>query len=355
MSTSTNTDLEVQAGPDAWTPPSTVTGHQGDKLDRESDFFVRPPREIGAVKSAYTSLKMGAGGKPPLARIRTAAAWFGAGYVLAVCLDLFFNFFTRVADATHTFPWLWYGVLGALASFYGWYKTRLEGICNFVGAEGCAQFACRGKRENLTGKSIFLFQDAWALHRWTGGHGGSGRESYTSYYFDWHEHPPDIKKLVYSLVGKRSGNMQRDYSYRFALAVEAAWYDYLSPKVDAEIAQKGCLCFYESGLFKRWVRLGREFVEIEYEEEEDKGRNERLEAKEFRSVTTSQRALTIAYEFNNPYAKELGETTKPYEFHYGNIYNGRHFLYAFEKLLGINVQGRAARPGSPDAEQAEVD
>ena len=156
-------------------------------------------------------------------------------------------------------------------------------------------------------------------------------------------------------MGERSGNLQRDYSYLFALAVEAAWYDYLTPKVDLEIAQKGCLSFYECGLFNRWVRLGRDFVEIEYKEEEDKGRNERLEAKEFRSVATSQKTLTITYEFNNPIAKEFGETSKTYDFHYLNIYNGRLFLYAFEKLLGIKVPGRAGRPGSPDDEQAEAD
>ena len=355
MSTSTNIDLEVQAGPGVWTPPSWVTGHQADKLPSESDFFVVPPREIGAVKSAYTSLKMGAGGKPLLARIRSAGGWFVAGYILAVCLDLFFNFSTRVADATHMLPWLWYVLVGVLAALYGWYKTRLTGICNFVGAEGCAQFVCRGKRENITEKSSFLFQDAWALRRWTGGHGGSGRDAYTSYYFDWHAPPPDIKKRVFTLIGDRSGNLQKDYSYTFALAAEATWYDYLTPKVDAEIAQKGCFSFYESGLFNRWVRLGREFVEIEYEANEDKSRNERLEAKEFRSVTTSQKALTITYEFDNPIAKELGETSKTYDFHYRNIYNGRLFLYAFEKLLGIKVQGRAVRPGSPDAEQAETD
>lgn len=129
-------------------------------------------------------------------------------------------------------------------------------------------------------------------------------------------------------------------THKFARAVENAWYDYLMPKVDHEIAQKGCIDFYEGGgLVKSWVRIGRGFVEIVYKDDH-KQVKERLEASRFRSVSTSRENLTIVYESENEIARELGEATQTRNFYYDHIYNGRLFLYGFEKVLGIEVASR---------------
>jgi len=342
MPTKTNTDARVQVGPCVWTPPSPLSGHQGDRLDPKCDFFVVPPREIGAVRSAHSSLKKGKGGKSTPARIAKMGVWFIVGLFFAQMFDSYVHLWAVVAPLTHT-PWTFWPVLvAALPAFISWRSTRLTGVCNFVGAEGCAEFVCRGKRENIVDKSVFLFRDAWAISIWMGHSGGSTRDATTPVYFDWYAHPASTEKRVFTLVGHRPADFRTrpaDNSYPFARAVECAWYDYLTPRVDEEIAQKGCISFYEGGgIRKRWVRLGRHFIETAYVEVEDKEFNKRLQASEVRTVTVAHGILKIMYKSENEIAKALGETSESLDISYKNIYNGRLFLHAFEKLLEVKVQ-----------------
>lgn len=335
--------VSLRTGPGIWTPPPRVTDHQGDKLDPESDFFVVPPDQIGAVKSAGTSLKIGVAGTPARARVRASAIWFVTGYILAWYLDPFM-ILTKTAEATHIAGPVWYALIGSIAAFIAMHQIRPRGLCTFVGERGCAQFVCRGEPGNITEKSIFLFKDAWALSTWRGRRIRNSRYSYTPFYFDWYAYPPDKEKLVYSLVGERASVSPAGNSHKFARAVENAWYDYLMPKVDHEIAQKGCIDFYEGGgLVKSWVRIGRGFVEIVYKDDDDTQVKERLEACRFRSVSASRENLTIVYESENEIARELGEATQTRNFYYDHIYNGCLFLYAFERVLGIEVASRHGR------------
>ncbi len=328
-----------------WTPASTVTGHQGDRLDPECDFFVLPLREIGAVISAYTSLKRGDEAKPTAARFRTAGVWFAVGYVVGLGLGALF---------TRTLTPILATFVAFLPAIIGWRTTRLKGFCNFVGAEGCAQFSCRDKHENITEKSVFLFKDAWALSTWRGRRVRDSRHTYTPFYFDWYAYPPETKKRVYSLAGERSSDSQRlpvGDPYKFARAVENAWYDYLIPRIDAEIAQKGSLSFYD-GLGRSWVRLGRGFLEIDGVDPEDGP--SRWEATDIGSAIAVEFEGTLTLMTQSATEKLYG-AAGPLHLNYGNMYNGRVFLYAFEKLVGLSVQRRAIRPRSRDAEQAEAD
>src|SRR5438477_10601031 len=110
MRGSFNDEAQVQTGSGAWTPPANVTEHDGNPLSPQQDFFVTPPPEIGAIKTAHSSLTRGK--KVSLARrILWAAFWFAIGFGLSL---LVWPFFYMFALMTRTPIWLWQGAFGGI-------------------------------------------------------------------------------------------------------------------------------------------------------------------------------------------------------------------------------------------------
>lgn len=98
--------------------PPTVTDHLGGKLAPEDDFFVAPPREIGAVKSAYTSLKQGVGAKSAVARVAIVRVVAAVSFILVVVLEEFL----RIKEDALAFTIL-PALIAAPAAFIAWRKT----------------------------------------------------------------------------------------------------------------------------------------------------------------------------------------------------------------------------------------
>src|SRR5260221_428876 len=103
MATQVNSDIQVQAGLAVWSPPSSVTDHLGGQLSPDRDFFVAPPREIGEVVKAYTSLKRDVEPKSAQVRMAIVAVAAGVGGGAGVGLDYLTGIHTP----------LWYIVIGA--------------------------------------------------------------------------------------------------------------------------------------------------------------------------------------------------------------------------------------------------
>ena len=62
----------------------------------------------------------------------------------------------------------------------------------------------------------------------------------TNFYFQWFS--PDRKKAIFKVTGSHHADSKTPPAnnlYNFARSVESAWYDYVTPKIDAELAQKG--------------------------------------------------------------------------------------------------------------------
>jgi hypothetical protein len=333
MSTDSNVAIPVQAGEALWTPPPTVTEHTGEKLDAERDFFVRPPREIGEIKSAHSSLKKGVKARPAPVRIAIAGVAFVAGCGLAVLLDRWMFILTIPAGLTGTPTALWAAIMGLLPAYIAWRKTAFKHFCEFVGAEGCAQLRCEGARENIVQNSVFCFKNAAAVSTSMVRHIKNGRYTYTSFYFYWY--PPDSEKAIHQIAGNHSADLKTPPAgnpYNFARAVEAAWYDYLIPRVDAELAQKGYLSFHMG--HQRFARVGRGFVEIVDKD----GTVNRCDAGDIGSAKLASGTFTLTRKDAESKFFGLLGSSGVFHFDYGNMYNGRLFLYAFEKLLGIKVE-----------------
>ncbi len=323
MATNVMSEIQVQTGSAVWTPPSSVTDHLGNALPPERDFFVAPPREIGNVESAYTSLKREVEAKTAQTRIAIVAVAAAAGVGAGVGID----YLTGIHSP------LWPAVIAALAALIAWGTTGFKHFCNFVGSQGCAEFKCKGGRENLTEKRMFTFKDAWAVSTSMTRHFTNGVYTGTSFGFYWY--PPDGGKVVYQIVGRHKANLKTppvDNIFNFARSVEVAWINYLIPQLDAQLREKGYINFYMGD--KRWARLGVGFLDIV----EKDGSVNRCEASEIGSAKLASGVFTLKRKDATSKFFGLFGSSGVFKFNYAVMYNARLFLYAFQKLLNIKVE-----------------
>ena len=327
------TGFAVQAHEGIWSPSSTLTDHQGGSLAPESDFFVAPPQEIGEVKSAHTSLKKGVKAKTVPVRIAIAAVAGVVGFVAAMGLDRVTGILLVPAGMTGTPDALWAAVFGLLPAYIAWRKTAFKHFCQFVGAEGCAQLRCEGEREHIVENSVFRFKDASAVSTSMVRHTRNGMYSYTGFYFYWY--PPDGGKAIYQIAGTHGADSKTPPAgnpYNFARAAEAAWYGYLTPKIDAELAHNGFIKFYMGN--HRWTRIGRGFIEFV----DKQGTVSRCEAADIGSAKLAAGYFTICRQGAKSSRFDLFNTEGVFRFDYGTVHNARLLLVAFEKFLDIKVQ-----------------
>lgn len=332
MSTNINDNIQVQAGECLWTPPPGVKDHQGSALVSDIDFFVRPPREIGEIRSAHTSLKKGVKARPVQVRLVIAALWGFGGFLLAMGLDRFTGILTVPADMTGTPDMLWAAIIGLLPAYIAWRKTAFKHFCQFVGVYGCAQITCQGERENIIGNSVFCFKDAAAISTSVTRHYRDGIYTYTRFYFYWY--PSESEKPVFQLSGTHSANLETPpagNSYNFLRAAESAWYDYLIPKADAEVAKNGYLKFHMG--HNRYARVGRGFIEIL----EKDGAAHRCAAGDIGSAKLASGRFTLTRKDATSTFFGLLGSSGTFHFDYANMYNGRLFLLAFQKFLNMRV------------------
>ncbi len=184
MATLANSDIQVQTGTCAWTPPSTVTDHLGGQLSSDHDFFVAPPREIGTVVHAYTSLKRQVESPSKEKRLTTTITVAG----VVVCAGVGLTYLTHSNWLIVT------GIVAGIAALITWFKSGFKHTCNYVGTEGCAEFKCVGERETLKEKRLFCFKDAWALSTGMTRHYTNGIYTRTSFRFYWY--PPQGGKSI---------------------------------------------------------------------------------------------------------------------------------------------------------------
>jgi len=333
MSTNVNDNIQVQAGEGLWTPPPSGADHQGDKLAPECDFFVRPPREIGEIRTAHSSLKKGVKARATPVRIAITAVWFAGGFLLAMGIQRVTALFFIPSGMTGAPVWAWEAVFACLPAYIGWRKTAFKHFCQFVGAEGCAQLKCEGEREHISENSIFCFKNADAVSTSLVRHIKNGRYQYTDFHFYWH--PPDSEKAIYQIDGSHSADAKTPPAgnpYNFARSAESAWYDYVIPKIDEELAKNGFIKFNMGR--NRWARVGRGFIEVA----EKNGKTSRCEADDIGSAKLEGGYLTICAKGAKASRFDLFSKEGVFRYDYAVMHNARLFLVAFQKFLNIKVE-----------------
>jgi hypothetical protein len=316
-----------------WTPPATVTEHQGEPLAADGDFFAGPPAEIGTVRTANTSLKQGQMAKSAPVRAAIALGCGVAGFLLAMGFHRMTDLLIIPASLTGTPAWLWAALIGVLPAHFGWRASAFRHTCNFAGDSGCAQYRCEGERGRLVQSSVFRFQEASAVSTQMVRHLKNGRYHGTTFYFYWYA--AESEKVVFFVKGTHYADAKTPPAgnlYNFGRAVEAAWYRYVAPQIDAELRQKGFVKFHMGA--GRWATLGPGFIRIV----EKDGKASRCAAEDIGSAKLDDGYLTIRRKDAKSSLFDLFDREGIFGFNYAAIYNARVFLYLFEKSLGIRVQ-----------------
>ena len=316
-----------------WSPPPYVTGHDGEPLSPECDFFVAPPAEIGPVRTAYTSLKKGVASRPVAIRAALALAAGIVGFLLTWGFDSLTKILFVISDLTRTPVILWEIALMPLWVYLGWRKSRFKHFCTFVGDSGCAHYQCEQERSNAVQKSSLRFADAAGVSSQTVRRTKNGVYNGTNFYFHWYSSNP--AKPIYSIAGNHMADSRTpppENFFNFASAVESAWYRYAAPKIDAEFAQKGAVKFNLGGKYSCVMSRGViDFVD-------EQGKLSRCGADEIASARLFDGQLTIRRKDARRGLFELFNSEGVFSFPYGAIHNARLFLYLFERSLGVKVQ-----------------
>lgn len=326
---STNMAGIIQAQESVWVPPPTVTGHAGEPIPPESNFFVPPPEEIGVVKSAHTSFKKGGKPKSTSARLTLVGIWVGVGFVVAFVSMVMFTKPASLSDLLFGSWLLWGAILAAVFAPISWLMTRFKQKCSFVGTEGSVEITCKGTPENVTSVKSFLFKNAGAISTSVTRVTRNGRYNSTGYCYSWY--PPDSEKASYQISGRHTadlGNPPPGDPFNFARAIENAWYGHLIPKADAELRQNGYLKFFMGNW--RWARVGRGYLEIV----DGAGKVSRCEAAEIATANLNAGWFTLKRKDSK---SGFFGSTGIFQFEFGKMFNGRLFLIAFENLLGIKL------------------
>jgi hypothetical protein len=316
-----------------WTPPSSVTDHQGNRLDPKADFFAAPPAEIGAIRSAYTSLEKTKGARTMPVRAAITAAFAVVGFLLIWGFNYLSKIIFVIADLSHTPEMLWIVALTGFPAYWGWRFSAFRHFCTYAGQYGCAEYRCEGERSRIVQQTVLLFKDAGGLSTGQTRKTRNGVYQGTHYFYAWYT--PDRGRILYQVKGLHFAEKKKPGPwdpYNFVLAVEKAWYAYLAPQVQAEFATQGYVKFYLGG--QNSAILGRGFLEFVYPQ----GQASRCGADEIGSARLSEGILTIRRKDAKKGLFNLFNYEGVFAFNYSGIHNARLFLTLFEQALGVPIQ-----------------
>lgn len=309
--TRADADLEEEA---------PLINHAGNPLDEDADLFEPPPREIGQILTAYTSLRRD---KRPLSEGARLGIILGT---VAVCVVL--GLLLGVAARNVGVGLLLTCGLGLVGFLVSWWLTGFRHVCHYVGKKGVAMFWCRGRRRNVT-ERLFLFRDAAELRIAQTRHYYNGVYTNTSYAFTWTD---EGNNKVFSLHGtyrSEAGTPKDTSEYWLAHSAEIAWSNYLLDHMDDLANKKGAFFFALKG--NDGVEVGEGYIKLHQKRD-----TVHLDADDIAEVQINQGMFCIREHG----AKEgWFSSTGIHRFPYHDLANAQFFLLALNKLTGVRIVG----------------
>lgn len=322
-----------------WTPPPNVTEHQGAALTPGGDFFVDPPPEIGPIRTAHTTLKQGVKPRSGIMRIAIALAWGLAVEGVLIGIDYgtsgvdpatgFFSHEFRSVEELQTVVYL--APVAILVAIIAWLLIRFRHTVSYVGDLGCADYACKRRTTRITRKTVFLFSGAHSVTTSATEHYKNTAYVNTTFGFNWYASPQ--AKAVYWITGSHTSHNAPpplDNIYHFARSAETAFYYFVAPQIEAELAQQGRVRFYTG--HNGWAALGPGFIEIT----DRNGQVSRFNAGEIAVASTVNHTLQLFRPgvFFNPL--DFSKREGVYKFDLTS-HNLPMFRLLFKRCMGIDA------------------
>jgi len=307
-------------GENEWAPTGEVCNHSGGPISGKDDFFVPPPRELGEVASATTTLRKDAEPMSPGARLAGGIAAGAVGLVIGVVIAVNLkNAFWQL---------FWPVLLGGLGLAIALFATGFAHTCTYVAREGLARFRCSGSRDQVK-EEMFRFADAAELRTSQTRHYTNGVYQNTAYSFTWTDAGGRVRFVIAGSHKSEQGNPPAKDLFHFATAAERAWTLYKLDEIQAQLRTDGMIY---SGLGGRnWVKLGQERITLFFNGEEID-----CHADEIDQVRIEQGWVQVRRKD----AKEGWFSSRGvFKFPYGSLANAQLFLILMDKLVGVRING----------------
>ncbi|HEY2586718.1 MAG TPA: hypothetical protein VGI81_13220 [Tepidisphaeraceae bacterium] len=306
---------------DRWVAPSAealaaVPNHSRQPRDPTHELFGNPPKFIGQILSADSTLKQGKDGWSAPARFA-----FVASIALAV-LFLIYLAARQVGPGTNITVWLIGGMFGLLIVFVAIGKTGFTAQSNYVGSERLYSVSVAGNRQNPLKEQSLQFADATELHVAQTRHYKNGAYQGTECSYAWNNAD---RKTLFAFRGWHHGGdklPEPGHPYHFALAGEIAWSVYYLPVVERQLRQEGAVIFPIDS--RRSVRVAPGFMEFHFGDEP-----QRINIEDIARFSLHGGEFSFKHKDARWYNRE-----GKYKFPYASMANAKVFLLACDRLLG---------------------
>ncbi|MGF1578160.1 MAG: hypothetical protein ACFCD0_02225 [Gemmataceae bacterium] len=296
--------------------------HGGGALLLGADFFVPPPRELGRIFNANTTLETNLHPWPAWAYLVSMGAIALIGILIAWSI-VYFAGVTSIA-----WQLCWYILLAAIGMGIGFFIAHFSHECTYVGEFGIARFVCSGSRENVTKEELLIFEDAVDLRTGTVMHYTNGVYQNTAFSFDWSDASGKKLYSINGTHGSKEGFPESTNLYHFGLSAQASWTVYLLKHVEEELNEDGTVFFALKGT--KYLKVGEGFVLFcldGYEEH-------RVFTDEIEDVTIGQGLIKFI-----PVGSKKGwfGGREGYQFKVSDLANAQLFYLLMEELVGWRI------------------
>src|SRR5579859_941552 len=197
---------------------SDVPDHRGQPREPDVELFAPPPREIGTILSADSTLRTGRGPKHIVVRILM-------GLAFAVVVVIAFEWMASTSgDRSERESMRTLGYVFAVVAFLSqMYATRFNATCTYVGTLGAVRSRVRGRVQAQPTTEVLLYGNVSELFAQQTRQYVNGIYSGTTYDYTW---ITPTGERVYRMKGsyreKKKGAKAGDL-WHFACAAERAW------------------------------------------------------------------------------------------------------------------------------------
>lgn len=191
----------------SWRPFPNVVSHDGLPLSIDADFFTPPPKEIGKIISANTTLTKTA--QPMNVYLRSILIGCAGVVLQMVCANTAFSLLAG-------------GFIGLII----WQITQFRRSCSYVGTNGLAEYYLVGSRQGKIRAKFLLFENVDELYTKILHYYTDNIYSMTWYEYRW------VSKSSHPFVinGFYTRRFGRDSNYMLGSQVESSWNKYVSER-----------------------------------------------------------------------------------------------------------------------------
>lgn len=226
--------------------PATTKTHAGREIAETSVFFAPPPKEIGRIKTAHTTLSRNEKPAlfPPL--VSSIFSFFLCGFVISLLAHLLLDLPLGLRQGSlYGFAAFFSALLWLLARRY--YLGIPCHRCTYVGEEGVAELLLLNHRKGIVKQKMLKFSDAESLF-YHGSRCYANDYRYTRFKYGWKNLSG---KRLFQICGAyhavQGAPKDLDSRYYFGLAADNAWSDYRLPALVKSLKKKGGVVTFKAG------------------------------------------------------------------------------------------------------------